>query len=116
MEQVDEVVDHLGRRKAAFRFPRSSARDGGYWARKAIWAVANLIATAGLVYSGLCREVAPVPKAGGSLARGPDDVRPVSVMDDLEVVMETLFLAAVRQRLIERKRRGSIARMLPQST
>ena len=43
----------------------------------------------------------PVPKAGGAQARRPDDVRPVSVVDDLEVVLEALFLAAVRQLLVD---------------
>ena len=46
--KIDDVIDRVKVKRRSFRFPRSSVRDGGWLARKLVWALVNLAAALGL--------------------------------------------------------------------
>ena len=89
--QVDVVLDKLDDAKASFRFPRRVARRGGWWARKLIWALANLSAALGTAPKVL-RELSPISKTGAPVAHSMATIRPLSIFDDLETVTDSLWL------------------------
>ena len=60
---IDTIIDHVQVNRRSFGFPRSSVRDGGWWARKLVWALVNLATAMGLSPTTL-RELAPILKGG----------------------------------------------------
>ena len=96
LADVAAVVSASGSQKTALRFPRAALKTKAARFHLLLWAICNIVAVAGILPDLWLREICPVDKRGIGLVRSLAQIRPISVVDDVESVLDGVWLHHVR--------------------
>ena len=96
LTDVAAVVSASGSHKTALRFPRAALKTKAARFHLLLWAICNIVAVAGILPDLWLREICPVDKRGIGLVRSLAQIRPISVVDDVESVLDGIWLHHVR--------------------
>ena len=99
LEQVRDLVRKTPANRASDRLPRQAVKTGGEATLLATWATANLAIAMGRPASLWRRLVTPVDKTGTGAARKETEVRPVSFVDEMESLVDALWLQGEQEKL-----------------
>ena len=97
--EVAEAIKHMPSNKASVRLPRAVARVQAYPVTLLTWALCCLIAVTSKLPSIWMREVSPVDKTGSGVIRLTRQIRPITCVDDIETILDTIWLGQVRPQL-----------------
>lgn len=86
-------------RKASIRLPRAASKSSNVGGFAVTWTVLNLIFSWALVPSTWFRVVAPIRKRGPQIVSDPDNLRPISYVDDLESCFDLIWLSMRQEKL-----------------
>ena len=97
--EVAEAIKHMPSNKASVRLPRAVARVQAYPVTLLTWALCCLIAVTSKLPCIWMREVSPVDKTGSGVIRLTKQIRPITCVDDIETILDTIWLGQVRPQL-----------------
>ena len=98
-QEISNAMKNLGPAKASVRLPRACAHIDAYPVTLLTWGLCCLIAVTCKLPSMWIREVCPVDKTGSGLIRLTKQVRPITCVDDIEAILDTIWLGHVRPEL-----------------
>ena len=100
LELVDEVMRTIKGNRSSVRIPRKASKADIEAGRLCVWAVVNLCFSLGLTSTLWLREVAPIRKRGPQVVCDPCNLRPVSYVDELECIVDAVWLRLVKPALV----------------